>query len=248
MVQTRRSKKYTTEPSPAQPPPARKVKNKVGSPSPARKPAAEPPPAAGYSSDEFAYSDYEDSSLSALPVENYNSDTSQGKRAALNPILQKELLTDIQKHGGLQAFRLRDQQALSHLCNLRPEVYGTRGDALRKKIRNKVRKWLELDETEWLGVLVRNKVSEKPGKLEVPTPSKRQKAEKGSTDKSKRQKAEKGSTEKSRPETSDSESGVESEVSDKKLEAKSLIPQVVTVQGQAKKDKDIMSYPPNTRK
>jgi hypothetical protein len=240
MVQTRRSKQYT-EPSPAKPPPARKVKNKVGSPTPARKPAAEPPPAAGYSSDEFAYCDYEDSS-SALPAENYFSDTSsQGKRATLSPILLKELLTDIQKHGGIQAFRLRDQQALSHLCNLRPAIYGKRGDTLRKRIRNKVRKWLDLDETEWLGVLAKNRVSEKPGKLEVPTPSKRQQP-----------KPETRATgEKSRPETSDSESesGNESDaVSDKKLEAKSLVPQVVTIPDQAKKDKDIMSFPPNTRK
>jgi hypothetical protein len=167
MVTTRSKNATKAKPSEEEPaPPARKVKNKVTVRSP---PGKKPKPATSReveaedipSSDEFVYSDHED--LSAAPKqgnEGWESETSQGTKDPLDPLVVKTLLIDIQRSGGIQAFRLQSHQALRHLCDKKPTIYGPRGDSRRKKIRKKVDRWTKASELDWQAILVKHSITE----------------------------------------------------------------------------------------
>jgi hypothetical protein len=78
--------------------------------------------------------------------------------------LQLTLLKDIQSAGGIDKFHLGSSQALSFLCDSRPELYGARGDKVRNKIGKKVQRWKLLEKDQWLGLLLDKKVTELPSK------------------------------------------------------------------------------------
>lgn len=110
--------------------PSTRKKKLVGSPSPVGSPLFESPTplsdaATGiFESDERSTSSEQDGGLS-LP-------------------LQKELAEDIEQNGGLEAFvRKPELKTLALFLDTKPEVYGVRGDNIRRQIQNRVGKWKE---------------------------------------------------------------------------------------------------------
>jgi len=159
MVSTRRSANKKTEEKPLTSPgrkPAQKVKDKVGSPSArARRGLAakasivrSSSPLKECSSDEFQHSDNEDARSSI----DYTSDTSQvstgSQRQRLPYNLQRSLLLDIFKNGGIQFFDQGKHLGLARLCDKRTHLYGERGDPLRERIGKKVVRWKLLHREE----------------------------------------------------------------------------------------------------
>jgi hypothetical protein len=181
MVKTR-GKEYPPPPSAQKSSrtPARKVKNKVGSPAArasqglaaiavASSSAQVEDNYTNYdpSSDEFEFSDEDEpNSRSASPFASASvtSETSTDSRSKLPLNLQLTLLKDIQSAGGIDKFHLGSSQALSFLCDSRPELYGARGDKVRNKIGKKVQRWKLLEKDQWLGLLLDKKVTELPSK------------------------------------------------------------------------------------
>ncbi|CAB9504959.1 hypothetical protein SEMRO_214_G088850.1 [Seminavis robusta] len=126
---------------------ARKVKDKVASPAPRKKLEATfdecttgDTEGGGYSSDDWNFEDGED----CLGQSDRSASTAGSRRVKLSLNIQKSLLEDILLAGGIDKFDLKSQQALSELCIQRPELYGQRGDQVRKKIQKKVYKWKEV--------------------------------------------------------------------------------------------------------
>ena len=145
---------------------AKKVKNKVGSP-PIRSPRGKTPSIneEDVDSDDFNFNDEEDSvSVAGNQDVASDADSAASLRVRLPANLQRQLLTDIQARGGIQKFGLEAEQALSILCDQRPELYGERGHRVRKRIGKKVQRWKSLSTTEYLGLLVKFGVTEKPSK------------------------------------------------------------------------------------
>ncbi len=156
---------------------ARKLKNKVGSPAArasrglvakAVASSALVEDATSYpSSDEFQFSDEDDAkprSASPFASASVTSQSSGGSRSKLPLNLQLTLLKDIQREGGIDKFHLGSSQALSFLCDTRPELYGARGDKVRERIRAKVQRWKRLDKDHWYSLLLAHNVTELPSK------------------------------------------------------------------------------------
>jgi hypothetical protein len=185
MVKTRGSKgrEYISSPQKSSRTPARKLKDKVGSPAArasrglaAKAVASSAPTVAdetnGFSSDEFYYSDEDEhKSRSASPIasDSATSQTSVGSRTKLPLNLQLTLLNDIQSAGGIEKFQIESHQALSELCDKRPELYGARGGNTRLRIGRKVARWKQLEKDQWLQLLLHKKVSEKTSKTSTIT-------------------------------------------------------------------------------
>lgn len=262
MVTTRKSANIE---SPARKPPkvpasARKPprggKKKVGSPQ-------EPAVAAGsveYSSDEFAYSDHEDVSATDEQEEaahipgNYTSDSSHASttsrtRTRLAPEIVVSLLSDIQKAGGIQAFRLRANQALNLLLNKRPDIYGERGEPLRRKIQLKVYKWSQCSESEWGAILLQHNITEKASYIKGAAPH----TQLTSAGTSKRLKISSPAPAKPK-QAEDSDSDSDRSVEEKKPKAKVdcipvRAPAVEAKATMSSQSKPLQtSFPPNTRK
>ena len=109
---------------------ARKVRNKVVSPT-ARRQSTVEQEQEQYTSDDFDNADEED--LLEKPADTeYASDSSQGSiRRSLPVNLQRTLVADIQSRGGITKFDSEtDPQAVRNLCDTRLELYGGRGDQL----------------------------------------------------------------------------------------------------------------------
>ena len=143
-----------------------KVRNKVASPV-AKVPASIDPTSSDLDveSDEFNYEDEAESKASGeASTSSVVSASSSKSRERLSWNLQRQLLTDIQNAGGLQAFHLQAKQALSLLCNKRPDIYGERSDNIRRRIIAKVARWRLLPLHEQLALLQKFNVTAKPGK------------------------------------------------------------------------------------
>ncbi|CAB9531564.1 hypothetical protein SEMRO_3684_G350250.1 [Seminavis robusta] len=149
---------------------ARKVKDKVASPAPRKKLEATfdecttgDTEGGGYSSDDWNFEDGED----CLGQSDRSASTAGSRREKLSLNIQKSILEDILLAGGIDKFDLKSQQALSELCNQRPELYGQRGDQVRKKIQKKVYKWKEVykdSDARWVKILNKLNVSVRAGK------------------------------------------------------------------------------------
>lgn len=68
-------------------------------------------------------------------------------RSGLPLHIQKALLSDIERLGGLQAVNLVS------VCNQRPDIYGDPGTPRRRQVQNKVHLWRRLSELEYYKVL-----------------------------------------------------------------------------------------------
>lgn len=151
-----------------------KVKDKVGSPEAraARGLSAKaeiPSTTLQYSSDEFNYSDEDDSASLKSTAASDTSQVSEGSRSNLKPYLLSILLRDVISAGGIDRFHLVSSQALATLCDKRPEIYGPRGSKLRERIRKKIFRWKLLQsksEDKWLALLVKHNISVKPRKAQ----------------------------------------------------------------------------------
>jgi hypothetical protein len=69
--------------------------------------------------------------------------SSISNRPELALYIQKQLATDIEEAGGINAVIIStgNNQALSQLCNRNQKVYGKRGDLIRRRIHRKVLYW-----------------------------------------------------------------------------------------------------------
>lgn len=145
----------------------RKVRNKVQSPVARQNPAVEV--LVGESdveSDEYDVNEEEDV-VSAPPTPGVSDTESSSSRVRLPFNLQRQLLSDIQERGGIERFGLSQLQALSALCDARPELYGDRGDRVRRRIGKKVQRWRVLTPAEFARELQKYKVGVKPSKAVV---------------------------------------------------------------------------------
>ena len=164
MVSTRARKGEGSSQPPNQPP-NKKVRNKVVSPVAKKRAVISKPEESGYSSDEFNYKDEEDETSVSASEASSTPSASGKQRSSLPHNLVRQLLIDIQQHGGIKVFQLQAPQALKELCDKNQKLYGTRGDPIRPRIRKKVQKWREKsekDEADWLEVLEKYNVTEKP--------------------------------------------------------------------------------------
>lgn len=179
MVTTRRRGNYGSTPPPAAKSSkrtssgARKVKNKVSSPSPGKTASISNPLFSDLSSDEFDYGDYleEDSKGDLDESDSSTVSGSSTKRQRLPLYLLKQLLVDIQQAGGIHCFHLKSNQALSEILNKRPDLYGSRGQPIRDRIRKKVHHWrtkFNHSESSWLEVLAQHQVVAKPSSKTAP--------------------------------------------------------------------------------
>jgi hypothetical protein len=128
------SNKKTTSSASKQP--SSSNKNRVVAARPPKTPA--PPSSA-------AHSKQDSDSESIVSV----ASSASSQRSGLPIFIQKQLAQDIEEAGGIQAFKGKSSQLLSTLCNANEDVYGKRGDPVRKKITKKVAAWKYLDETEY---------------------------------------------------------------------------------------------------
>jgi hypothetical protein len=175
MVKTRKGREYHSSPQNSSTTPARKLKNKVGSPAAASratqgsaaKAVVSSAPVEDdthyHTSDEFEFSEEDEPRppRSAAAVASQSSGERRTK-LSLNP--KRALLTDTQRAGGIDKFHLESSQALSSLCDTRPALYGARGDKIRTQIRKKVFRWKNLDKASWFELLLSQKVTETPRK------------------------------------------------------------------------------------
>lgn len=174
MVKTRKGNYTSPHPSNKPPKPSsgsvRKVKNKVGSPAAKNRPSSlsSPLQQGEHSSDDFEFDKEEDIEEQQEAVASDSSLCSQGSQRQRLPFhLQRTLLSDIQLRGGIDNFGLESEQALSLICDQRPELYGERGDSLRMRIGRKVCHWRIISnksKTDWFGVLRKFQVTDKPPK------------------------------------------------------------------------------------
>lgn len=79
-------------------------------------------------------------------IEDSNSDVNDER---IPYHVQKQLAQDIEDFGGIQTVAKGQCQILCQICNRRPEVYGKRGDPLRKSLSNKVNRWRLLSKKEY---------------------------------------------------------------------------------------------------
>jgi hypothetical protein len=138
-----------------------RVKNKVASPqAKARaKLKAEPSASVGeVSSDEFNFSD-EEAQAEEDQTTAYASDSSQasGTRERLPRNVQRALLIEIQKQGGIDKFdQGEDRRTLQKICDKTPSLFGARGSQLRLKVTKKVVRWRSQHKQfplKWIGLL-----------------------------------------------------------------------------------------------
>ena len=158
MVSTRNSTKTTPGNTPRKAT-SRKVKNKVGSP-PIRSPLG---PVVALDEDEVESDDYnvndeEDSLQVAAPSDSDSVSSEQRQRLPIN--LQRQLLADIEAKGGINAFTADSGQSLATLCDQRKQLYGERGDPLRRRIGRKVARWKLLTTEKYLKLLLKFGVTE----------------------------------------------------------------------------------------
>ena len=174
MVHTRRGEYQSPKPPLPKSSVKNKLKNKVGSPVGRTKTAGRANTAVAsqgeYSSDDFDISEEEDVNQEQEHIPSDSSFCSQASRRQRLPFnLQATLLSDIQVRGGIDKFGLESEQALALLCDDRPELYGERGDPLRRKIGKKVVRWrssFNKSKASWLKVLSKFQVTEKPSKVQ----------------------------------------------------------------------------------
>jgi hypothetical protein len=70
-----------------------------------------------------------------------SSTTSSRARGELPQHITKQLAEDIEADGGIATFITRSHKLLSNLLDKRPDLYGKRGDEIRKRIQKKVYYW-----------------------------------------------------------------------------------------------------------
>ena len=181
MVRTRRGAYEPSASADSKPPirssSGRKVKNKVGSPAARRavqaiavKEYPPPSPLRDCSSDEFSYSEEEDTEEDKQRTKqdeppSDNSVATGGSRQRLSLNIQRTLVSDIQEAGGIDSFSLSTAHALKELCDRRPDLYGRKGEAIRQRIGRKVQRWKLLyaeSEANWLKVVSKLEVTAKP--------------------------------------------------------------------------------------
>ena len=150
MVSTRKQKvgrANTDEDPPTNPKGGRrrtvKVKNKVASPAAkgrARATTAASPALSEVSSDEYNYSDEEAETKGGSGKESdYQSDSSQQSRRTRLPFnVQRAILLEIQKRGGIVAFDKDNKRELAAICNGKKSLFGEPNSTLRKAIQKKV--------------------------------------------------------------------------------------------------------------
>jgi len=152
MVSTTRSKAGKKEPAKAQasatpskpaPPASPKAKNKVVATKTPRSPDLKHPVLAPRPE-----GSRDDSSVASGGYSSAGSLSTSGSRPGVALFIQKELAEDIEALGGIAHFKKQTgkdrSQLLSKLCDKNPEVYGRRGDILRKQIRNRYQRWVKL--------------------------------------------------------------------------------------------------------
>jgi len=185
MVTTRQGKNQSKPPSAPSPAAnrataARRVKNKVASPVAKRKADILPPPIAtgppsplrdaGYSSDEFDLDAEDDEPSEQERASDSSVSTTGSQRKKLPGHLLSQLAADIQGRGGIERFSLEAEQALSLLCDQRPELFGTRASKLRLRVGRKVARWkarVKTDPLAWLQILEDLQVTKKPSKAQL---------------------------------------------------------------------------------
>lgn len=181
MVQTRGSKQKTPASAPSsaagRATASRRVKNKVGSPTPKKKPPILPLPSPGrsegeeqYSSDELDYEAEEDPTSEQPQASDSSTSSTGSKREKLPGHVLSQLAADIHARGGIDKFSLESEQALAVLCDQRPELCGTRGSKLRLRVRKKVYRWKEKQKQNplaWLQTIKDLQVTEKPTKAQL---------------------------------------------------------------------------------
>ena len=91
------------------------------------------------------------------PIEKYddlssvscNTEATPGGSRGLDPHVAKQLAIDIEESGGISAWRKITDHTLSRLLNKREELYGKRGDPIRRKLRRKVWEWKQHSKDEY---------------------------------------------------------------------------------------------------
>ena len=79
-------------------------------------------------------------------LDEYASDSSlaSGARQRLPLNVQRALLLEILKLGGIDQFDQQDRSALKTICDRTPSLYGARGSELRKRVSKKIVRWRSL--------------------------------------------------------------------------------------------------------
>jgi hypothetical protein len=112
-------------------------KNRVVAARPPKTPA--PPSSA-------AHSKQDSDSESVVSV----ASSASSQRSGLPIFVQKQLAQDIEEAGGIKVFKENSSHLLSGLCNDNEDVYGKRGDPIRRKITKKVTTWKLLNEAGYV--------------------------------------------------------------------------------------------------
>jgi hypothetical protein len=154
-----------------------KVKNKVGSPAPSRSEAFKHSciGQSDYDTDDFDYDREVDSDVVFSDAvddsdTSFSSPKSKQKREELPKNLQRQLLEDINKKGGIDKFDVLSTQAICELCDQRPTLYGNRGDKIRKRISKKVARWrkkFNQSPADWYAFVSKLSVTEKRRKVNL---------------------------------------------------------------------------------
>ena len=117
------------------------------------------------SDDDFIYSDAEaaaDQSVTKPPTlkssSSVKSASSTGSRTPLPLNIEKALLQDILKSGGIAIYDAGKSQGLCALLDSNKELFGSRGDNIRSKISQRVKYLKSLPEDKFLKVVSRRKV------------------------------------------------------------------------------------------
>ena len=76
--------------------------------------------------------------------------SASSQRSGLPIFVQKQLAQDIEEAGGIKVFKENTRYLLSALCNENEDVYGKRGDTIRRKISKKVTTWKLLNEAGYV--------------------------------------------------------------------------------------------------
>ena len=117
------------------------------------------------SDDDFIYSDAEavaDQPVTKPPTlkssSSVKSASSTGSRTPLPLNIEKALLQDILKSGGIAIYDAGKSQGLCRLLDSNKELFGSRGDNIRSKISQRVKYLKKLPEDKFLKVVSRRKV------------------------------------------------------------------------------------------